>query len=56
MSTIDDDDEAMRIEDDDGGVESDGDICERCDCPRDHHEEGKGPCSCGRCRKFVEVA
>lgn len=51
-----DDDEYTHIDDNDGGVESDGDICERCECTRDQHEDG-GPCmSCGpkRCRKFKE--
>lgn len=44
--------EAYHIEDDDGGIEADGDICERCECPRDAH--GDDGCACGRCRKFKE--
>jgi len=57
MMTPDDyDDEVVRIADDDGGTDSDGDICDRCDCPRSAHEDGKGECSaCGRCRKFKET-
>jgi hypothetical protein len=50
------DDDCVPIEDDDGGVESDGDICDRrsCECPRSEHENGKGACACGRCKKFKE--
>jgi len=47
-----DDDDAVRIDDDDGGTDSDGDICERCECIRARHEDGVGECACGRCRKF----
>ena len=54
-----DDDDAVHIDDDDGGTDSDADICDRCDCPRDmHDEDGKGACLvCGdrRCKKFKEV-
>jgi hypothetical protein len=48
------DEEEYHIDDDDGGIESDGDICEKCECPRDAHEDGKGPCYCGHCRRFKE--
>jgi hypothetical protein len=38
------------IEDDDGGTESDGDICEGCEWPRSEHKRG------GRgCDRFVEA-
>ncbi len=47
-------DDFYHIDDDDGGVDSGGDICERCECTRDQHEDGKGPCACGRCKKFKE--
>ena len=45
-----DDDEYYYADDDDTDIESDGDICERCYCPRDAHSEDG--CACGRCRKF----
>jgi hypothetical protein len=48
----DDEDEAYHIDDDDGGADSDADICERCECCRDLHEDGIGACGCGRCKKF----
>lgn len=57
MSHEDDDyeEEAYHIDDDDGGIESDSDICDRCECTRGDHEGGTGPCdACGRCRKFKE--
>lgn len=48
-----DDDEYYRVDDDDTDIEADGDVCERCYCPRDRHsDDGVGPCGCGRCRKF----
>lgn len=49
--------EAYHIDDDDGGTESDGDPCGRCDCPRSAHSAtGCSPDDggCGKCRKFVE--
>lgn len=49
-----DDDEYTHIDDDDGGTESDGDICERCECERYEHSEGVNECSCGRCPRFKE--
>jgi len=50
-----DEDDAVHIDDDDGGTDSDGDICERCECTREMHEDGKGACMmCDRCRKFKE--
>lgn len=51
-----DEDDAYHIDDDDGGLEADGDICDRCDCTREMHEDGKGECACGRCRKFKDPA
>lgn len=46
-------DEYYYADDDDTDIESDGDICEKCSCPRDAHDDGEGPClRCGRCRKF----
>ena len=48
-----DEEAAFRISDDDGGTDSAGDICERCECPRDAHEDG-GECICGKCRKFKD--
>ncbi len=50
-----DEDEAYHIDDDDGGTDADGDICEGCDCARVDHEEGNGRCNrCGSCNKFKE--
>lgn len=48
-----DDEEAMRIDDEDGDTSSDSDLCDRCGCDRGAHEEGE--CYCGRCRRFKEV-
>ena len=45
--------EAYRIDDDDGGTESDFDPCDRCDCPRVAHD-ASGCQSCGKCKKFKE--
>jgi hypothetical protein len=51
-----DDDDAVHIDDDDGGTDSDADICDRCEDPRSAHEDGKGACTqCNRCRKFKEI-
>jgi hypothetical protein len=48
--------DAYHIDDDDGGTDSDGDICERCECTRETHEASKGACTvCDRCRKFKEL-
>lgn len=47
------DDDCYHIDDDDGGTEGDGDVCDRCYCARTKHEDGIGACDCGRCRKFV---
>lgn len=49
-----DEEEAYRDDDDDSDIESDGDICEKCEHPRAEHENGKGECTCGRCRRFKE--
>jgi hypothetical protein len=49
-----DEDDAFLVDDDDTDIESDGDVCEKCYCPRDHHEDNAGPCQCGRCRKFKQ--
>lgn len=38
--------------DDEKDVESDFDVCETCGCPRADHEDSRGACACGRCRKF----
>jgi hypothetical protein len=51
MPTLDDD--YAHIDDDDGGVDSDADPCDRCECPRGQHAEGRGACLCG-CRKFKD--
>ena len=32
---------------------SGGDVCERCGCTRDEHDEDDG-CACGRCERFLE--
>jgi hypothetical protein len=48
----DEDEEALHIDDEDGDTDSDSDICDRCDCPRGEHEDGKGECNCGRCKKY----
>lgn len=48
------DEPTFHIEDDDGGTDADGDPCDRCDCIRSKHEGGKGPCDCGRCKKYVD--
>jgi hypothetical protein len=45
-------DDAGHIDDDDGGIESDGDICEKCEHPRDMHEDDKGACGACNCKKF----
>lgn len=50
-----DSEDAIRINDEDGDTGSDGDICDHCDCPRPHHENGTGACTCGRCHHFEEV-
>jgi hypothetical protein len=51
-----DDEEAMRIDDEDGDTSSDSDVCDRCGCSRDAHEnDGRGECACGGCRRFKEV-
>lgn len=49
------DDEYYRVDDDDSDIESDGDVCERCDHERGAHEDGEGPCNlCARCKRFKE--
>jgi hypothetical protein len=53
-STDNGDDEYAHIDDDDGGVESDADPCDRCECPRDIHDDSKGECVCGACPAFKE--
>ena len=50
------DEDAIRIDDSDGDTSSDGDICERCECTREEHTGDRGECSCGRCRKFQDLA
>jgi len=50
-----DDEEAMRIGDEDGDTSSDSDVCDRCSCLRENHEGGRGECACGGCRRFKEV-
>lgn len=30
-----------------------GDVCERCGCTREKHDEGVG-CACGKCEEFLE--
>lgn len=45
--------EAYHIDDDDGGVESDFDPCDKCYCPRGDHDRD-GCRACGKCRKFKE--
>lgn len=50
-----DEDDVVHIDDDDGGTDSDADICDRCNCSRGDHEEGTSACTrCGKCRKFKE--
>jgi len=54
-STLDEDYEV--IEDDDGGTESDSDICDRAGCEheRGQHEEGIGACTkCKKCKAFKD--
>lgn len=54
-STLDEDYDV--IEDDDGGTESDSDICVRsgCEHERGQHEEGIGACTkCKKCKAFKE--
>jgi len=46
------DDELVEI--DEPSAASGGDLCERCGCVRAKHEDGKGPCSCGKCEQFLE--
>ena len=53
-SVLDDDYEAIDDTDDVGDGENDP--CDRCDCPRYLHEDGDGPCTCGKCRKFRRPA
>lgn len=49
------DDDYYRVDDDDEAIESDGDVCERCDHERADHEDNEGPCNlCERCRGFKE--
>jgi hypothetical protein len=48
-----DEEDAMRIDDDDGDTSSDVDPCDRCGCARSDHEEGE--CYCGQCRRFKDV-
>jgi hypothetical protein len=50
----DDEEEAYLVDDDDNDIEADGDICDRCECPRENHEDGIGECKCKRCRRFKE--
>ena len=50
-----DEDDAVHIDDDDGGTDSDADICARCEDTREMHTDGAGECmACNRCRKFKE--
>jgi hypothetical protein len=48
-----DDEEPQHIVDEDGDVSTEADICTRCDCARNLHEDGKGECAgCGSCNRF----
>lgn len=42
-------------EGDDKDDESDVDPCEKCGCPRHEHEDSRGTCGCGRCKRFKAV-
>jgi len=51
------DEEPSHIDDDDGGTDSDFDVCDRCGCIRAAHEAGTGgQCErCESCRAFVDA-
>ncbi len=49
-----DDDDIRHADDDDSDIESEGDLCERCEHPRTNHEDGTGACTCGKCRRFKD--
>lgn len=50
---VDFDEEARHIDDDDGGTDSDFDVCDACGCVRAVHDGGDGQCSyCERCNTF----
>ncbi len=49
-----DSEDAIRIDDDDGGTDSEYDPCDKCGCLRSEHYDG-GECACGSCRRFKEV-
>jgi hypothetical protein len=52
VSILDDDSTYV---DDDGDTAGDADLCSWCECRRDRHEDGVGPCeSCEGCKRFVE--
>lgn len=47
------DEDLVAIDDSDGGTESDSDLCDRCGCPREAHDDD-GACVCGDCAHFVD--
>ena len=50
------DDDAYHVADDDGGTDSDYDVCDRCGNIRATHKDGIGPCERDdRCQAFVEA-
>lgn len=53
LELLDDDDTAPIIDNQDDST--DIDLC-RCGHPRSEHDDGKNDCSCGRCRKFKDMA
>lgn len=48
------DDDYEPIDDTDGDCSAENDPCDRCECSRYLHDDGKGECTCGKCRKFVQ--